>query len=79
MSTRISGSESDHQIVAAQTSGQLDNAPYGRFSYLARHPHLWYQGDRVAILSADGKHYAGLVVDVSRVTSAVLIEMESDG
>jgi hypothetical protein len=68
-----------HDIDVEHTAEQLERAAYGRFSHHVDWPHLWTQGDAVAILTSDKRRYTGQVLDVSRLTRVVLIELNPIG
>lgn len=75
MSTRLGASGNGHDIDVGQTASELESAVHGRFTYPVDWPQLWHTGDSVAILSSDRHRFVGMVLDVSHITKAVLIEL----
>jgi len=66
-----------HDIVVEMTAAEVDSAPYSRISHRVDWPHMWTPGDHVAVETTDGRHYDGTVIDVSRLTRAVLIYVKT--
>ena len=66
-----------HAITTDLTSSELEARPFGRFIHPVDHPSLWHAGDMVSVETSDGLRYTGMVLNVSALTCAVLIELET--
>ena len=77
MSTLLSrGEVGRHDITVDRTASELERVTHGRFTHPVDWPHLWRAGDLVAIVTSDGLRYVGMALDVSGLTSSVLIEID---
>ena len=76
MSTLLGSGGAAHDIAVSLRAKVVDALPHGRLQYLADWPHMWHPGDLVTITTSDGVWYAGMVLDVSPSTRAVLIELD---
>lgn len=75
MSSHLSATGGAHAIDVEYTDQQLAKVEFGRFTHPVSFPHLWHPGDAVVVTSADKHNHQAIALDVSRVTSSVLIEL----
>ena len=66
-----------HAITVDDTAAQLEARAHHRFTHPVDWPHLWHPGDMVSVVTSDSLTYTGMVLDVSGLTCAVLIELEA--
>ena len=65
-----------HDIIIGLTASVVEALPHCRLQHRVDWPHMWHPGDLVAVETSDGISYAGMVLDVSGRTRAVLIELD---
>lgn len=81
MSTKLGAAGGMHDIDVDKTAAELEKSPHCRFAHPVHRNflHLWRAGDIVSVQTSDSKRYQGMVLDVSHLTSAVLIELNPAG
>ena len=76
MSTLLGAGGGCHYIDVPLPADVLTALPHGRMQHLADWPRMWRPGDLVDVTTTDGISYAGVVLEVSLATRAVLIELD---
>jgi hypothetical protein len=76
VSTLLGAAGGRHCITVELPASVVDALPHSRMQHTVDWPHMWRPGDPVAVETADGIQYAGLVLEVSHATRAVLIELD---
>ena len=76
MSTLLGTGGGCHYVTVPLAAAVVEALPHNRLQHRVDWPHLWHPGDHVAVETSDGMRYAGMVLDVSGRTKAVLIELD---